>query len=98
MLKSRRSAWVDHGAPEGNPADMPPPRQFGDFDKWHIGKPDLIVSMSKPYVLKAMGRTNTTTSKSIPASKRYFISALKHEPDLGFKVVHHCRQTWLRIL
>src|SRR5580704_6538318 len=22
--------WVDDGAPEGNPADMPPPRQLGD--------------------------------------------------------------------
>ena len=39
------AAWVDAGAPEGNRADMPPPRQFEDSDKWHIGKPDLIVSM-----------------------------------------------------
>ncbi len=22
--------WVDSGAPQGNPADMPPPRQFAD--------------------------------------------------------------------
>src|SRR5579863_6053952 len=28
--------WVDHGAPLGDPADMPPPRQFSDLDKWHI--------------------------------------------------------------
>src|SRR5579872_1553975 len=34
------ASWVDQGAPEGNPADMPPPRQFSDLDKWHIGKPD----------------------------------------------------------
>ena len=39
------SAWVDSGAPQGNPADMPPPRKFEDVDQWHIGKPDLIVSM-----------------------------------------------------
>ncbi len=32
------SAWVDNGSPEGNPADMPAPRQFTDLDKWHIGK------------------------------------------------------------
>src|SRR6266404_4511585 len=47
--------WVDHGSPAGNPADMPPPRQFSAVDKWHIGKPDLIVSMPKPYKLKASG-------------------------------------------
>src|SRR5216683_1413189 len=28
--------WVDAGAPMGNPADMPPPRQFDDLDRWHI--------------------------------------------------------------
>src|SRR6266852_3617527 len=49
------SNWVDQGALEGNPADMPPPRQFGDMDKWHIGKPDLVVSMPKAYTLKAKG-------------------------------------------
>src|SRR6266550_3445582 len=37
------SAWAAAGAPRGNPADMPPPRQFDDADRWHIGKPDLIV-------------------------------------------------------
>src|SRR5207253_1917337 len=31
--------WVDAGAPQGNPADMPAPRKFSDDDKWHIGKP-----------------------------------------------------------
>ena len=36
--------WVDSGAPEGNPADMPPPRQLGDPRKWTLGEPDLIVS------------------------------------------------------
>ena len=36
--------WVDSGAPMGNPADMPPPRQFGDLDQWFIGKPDIVIS------------------------------------------------------
>src|SRR5271163_821527 len=27
--------WVDHGAPEGNTADLPPARQFNDDDTWH---------------------------------------------------------------
>jgi hypothetical protein len=37
-------AWVDAGAPRGNPADMPPPRQFADTNAWTIGEPDIIVN------------------------------------------------------
>ena len=36
--------WVDAGAPEGNPADMPAPKKFGDPREWALGKPDLIVA------------------------------------------------------
>ena len=36
-------AWVDAGAPRGNPADMPPPLVFAAADEWNIGEPDLIV-------------------------------------------------------
>src|SRR5215471_21673093 len=35
--------WVDQGAPRGNPADLPPPRQWADRSVWAIGTPDLIV-------------------------------------------------------
>ena len=34
--------WVDAGAPRGNPADMPPARQW-PAGKWTIGEPDLVV-------------------------------------------------------
>jgi hypothetical protein len=36
-------AWADNGAPEGNPADMPPPRDFDTSGKWVLGEPDLVV-------------------------------------------------------
>ncbi len=38
--------WVDSGAPRGNPADMPPPRQFPPHGAWRIGggEPDYVVS------------------------------------------------------
>jgi mono/diheme cytochrome c family protein len=35
--------WVDAGAPRGDLADLPPPRQFSDINAWSIGEPDLIV-------------------------------------------------------
>ena len=37
------AAWADSGAPQGNPADMPPPLTFADANGWTIGTPDLIV-------------------------------------------------------
>ncbi len=36
--------WADNGAPQGDPADMPPPPPFIDVDDWEIGEPDLVVS------------------------------------------------------
>src|SRR2546422_93742 len=47
--------WVDAGAPQGNPADMPPPRKFDDNDRWNIGTPDLIVEMPQDFVVAAKG-------------------------------------------
>lgn len=45
-------SWVDGGAPMGNARDMPRPVQFDD-DTWHIGKPDLILSLAQPDVVAA---------------------------------------------
>jgi hypothetical protein len=38
------ASWADNGAPEGNPAEMPPPKPLTNGDNWQIGTPDLIVS------------------------------------------------------
>jgi hypothetical protein len=50
---ARIAKWVASGAPQGNPNDMPPLRQFADREQWSIGTPDLIVS-SPVHVLKAV--------------------------------------------
>src|SRR5262245_8452439 len=44
-------AWVDQGCPKGADKDMPPPRQFPEG--WKIGKPDVILTMSKPFDVPA---------------------------------------------
>ena len=36
--------WADHGAPRGDPADLPPPLEFTGPGEWRIGEPDLILS------------------------------------------------------
>jgi hypothetical protein len=82
---------VDAGSPEGNPADMPPPRQFTDLDKWHIGKPDIIVSMAKPYMLKAKGGDEFYDVDIDPGfTEDVYVEALETKPDSGYRVVHHC--------
>ncbi len=47
------AAWVDAGAPEGNPADLPKPVSFADG--WSIGKPDLVLEMPKALPIPARG-------------------------------------------
>lgn len=37
------AAWADNAAPQGNPADMPPPRRFAAAKEWQLGQPDLVV-------------------------------------------------------
>ena len=46
-------SWVDAGAPEGNPADLPKPPQF--TDGWVIGKPDAVFDMGKDFTIPAQG-------------------------------------------
>ena len=43
-------SWADGGAPEGNPADMPPAKAIDDGSSWAIGKPDLVVSTKEIFV------------------------------------------------
>ncbi len=46
-------AWVDSGAPEGNPQDAPAPRKF--VEGWTQGKPDLILEVPSAFQVPATG-------------------------------------------
>ena len=51
--------WVDQGAPQGNPADAPPPMKFSDENVWYNGEePDLIVSATPTEVDANVGDLN----------------------------------------
>jgi hypothetical protein len=39
-------AWVDQGAPRGDPADLPSPLEWSD-ETWPMGEPDLVVTMPR---------------------------------------------------
>jgi hypothetical protein len=47
--------WVKNGAPEGDRADLPPPRTFDD--QWQLGEPDVVVQMPEPYLGSPTGDT-----------------------------------------
>jgi len=47
------STWVDQGAPEGNPKDLPPAPKF--LDGWNIGKPDAVFYLPQEYNVPASG-------------------------------------------
>ena len=57
--------WADHGAPLGNPADLPPPLDFGNEDEWTIGQPDLILE-SPEVVVSASAPDKWTSLGTIP--------------------------------
>lgn len=85
--------WVDSGAPMGNPADMPPARVFDDPRLWHIGngKPDLIVSMPKPYRVPAVGADVTLEFLAETGlTEDRWIKEIETKPDpRSFSAVHH---------
>jgi len=42
--------WVDNGAPEGDPADLPEPLDFENSDFWTAGEPDVIVETEEIFM------------------------------------------------
>jgi hypothetical protein len=45
--------WIDAGAPEGNPKDLPPMPKFASG--WQIGEPDVVFYMPVDYTVPAEG-------------------------------------------
>ena len=43
-------AWVDSGAKEGDPKDLP--KAPGFVDGWRLGKPDIIIDIGEDYVIR----------------------------------------------
>jgi hypothetical protein len=86
--------WVDGGAPQGDPKDMPPPLPAVDITRWDIGEPDLIV-WSPYYTLPATGSDEwwDLFSDTGLTEDRY-IRAIQIRPEsvAAYKVVHHAHQ------
>jgi mono/diheme cytochrome c family protein len=80
-------AWVDEGAKEGNPKDLPPAPSFPDG--WKIGKPDVVLSMQDDYTLEASG-SDEYINFTMPTSFKedVWIRAAEIHPG-NKRVVHH---------
>jgi hypothetical protein len=85
--KATIAGWVAAGAPEGNPADLPPAPTYESG--WTIGEPDAIFAMQEDYPVPASGEiayqylevpTNLTEDK--------WVQAFEVKPG-DPKAVHH---------
>jgi hypothetical protein len=84
--------WVDNGAPEGNPKDMPPARKFPDEQVWQIGKPDLIVNLPKDVIVKAKAPDQWPDILVDPGlTEDRYVEAVQIIPTKGRQVIHHIR-------
>lgn len=85
------AAWVDAGAPQGNPADLPPAPKFAAG--WSIGKPDLIFKMQQPFNVPADG-TVPYSYVTIPTNLKedVWIRGVELKPT-DRRVVHHIIST-----
>ena len=85
-------AWVDAGAPQGNPADMPKPRVFPATETWQIGEPDLIVTLANDYVVKAKAPDQwPDILVDARLTQDRYIKGVQIIPTKGYTVIHHIR-------
>ncbi len=89
-------AWASNGAPQGNPADMPPPVKWAESNGWNFAKelgkePDLIIRSPK-YTQKATAmdawyKPVVETGLTEPR----WVRAIEMRPSTikGRKVTHH---------
>jgi hypothetical protein len=88
--------WVDEGAPQGNPKDMPPAKVFEDDNGWQLAKmlgrePDLVVN-GPEYTVKANYQDQWyRPSTPIDVSGPRWVRAVEMRPTgtNSRKVFHH---------
>jgi Copper type II ascorbate-dependent monooxygenase, C-terminal domain len=78
--------WVDAGAPEGNPAQLPPPLDFGNG--WALGTPDLVLANAESYTPGHHGDTYRCFSIPTTAATTRYVRAVDVHPG-DRETVHH---------
>jgi Tfp pilus assembly protein PilF/mono/diheme cytochrome c family protein len=84
---ARIQAWVDQGALEGDPSDLPAQPKF--VEGWQLGKPDVIVKAQKPYLLPASGTDSYWNFIfRTPVDHTRWLKAIEIRPG-DKRLVHH---------
>jgi Tfp pilus assembly protein PilF len=80
-------SWVEQGAIEGNPADLPPAPKF--VEGWRLGAPDLILTATKPLTLPPSGTdTYWNFIFPVPIQQTRWVKAVEIRPG-NKRYVHH---------
>ncbi len=83
-------AWIDQGCPEGDPADLPPPKKY--VPGWHIGQPDVVFTMPEAVQIPAQAPKGGIPYKFILVSEPFaedkWLRAVECRPG-NASVVHH---------
>jgi hypothetical protein len=79
--------WVEEGAAEGDPKDLPPLPKFPEG--WAFGEPDLVVRMPEAYTVPAEGR-DVYRAFAVPLNltEDKYVRAAQYRPSNN-RVVHH---------
>ena len=93
--------WVDTGAPEGNPADLPAALAFPPADAWEVeallGRPPDFIVQSTPYTVVANGQDQwwEPEVEFTGLEEPRYIRAAEFKPSYpgGIKVAHHGHAT-----
>jgi hypothetical protein len=84
------SQWVDRGAPQGDPADMPKPITFMPDNEWFIGKPDLQVTTDQDFKMYPNGPDWWIDQYAeVRLTEDRWIKSMEVKPS-NPKIVHHC--------
>lgn len=79
--------WVEQGASEGAPQDLPPTPQF--VSGWQLGRPDKIIQAEKPYTLPPSGSDMYWNFIfRTPVDRTRWLKAIEIRPG-DKRVVHH---------
>jgi tetratricopeptide (TPR) repeat protein/mono/diheme cytochrome c family protein len=79
--------WVQQGEVEGDPKDLPPQPKF--VEGWRLGKPDLILTATKPLTLPPQGTdTYWNFIFPVPIQETRWVKAVEIRPG-DKRYVHH---------
>ena len=83
------AAWVDAGAPRGNPADRPEPPDFPAGWTYEGGEPDYVFELPVEYTVAAEGEEDYIDFYTeMPWDEDRFAEVLEMRPS-DYRVVHH---------